>query len=95
MFKQSEGEDSPAAASALQIAAQMTRTEAGLALQVAIEAPNIFKVAALLFPRKIRALMPKVDDEGREQDFKMLFFKHVLEKLVTEEPWTLGFSTVS
>ena len=93
-FKNHEGQGSPSYAAAQQIEVQAKTSEAGFALLLATTAPNIFRVGPLLFPRKIRSLMPREDDDDDEKRTKLLFFEQVLDKLVVNSPWSLGFSTV-
>ena len=61
---------------------------------MAIETPHIFRIAPLLFPRKIRSLLPCpiTDDEDTLTAKKELFEE--LNRLAIDKPWSLGFSTV-
>ena len=74
------------------IAHQMESSEAGQVLQMAIDTPAFFRTATLLFPRKLRSLMPDLEDELSIKAKKELFKR--LDNMIVNKPWHLGFGSV-
>ncbi len=71
-----------------------TSTPAGATLQIATEFPAFFRVCALLFPRKVSAMVGPGDGGGEDGGNGCWRRLAGMDKLAREQPWKLGFSEV-
>ncbi len=56
--------------------------------------PNLFRSGHKLFPKKILSLMQSSKDEPSMWERKEMLHQ-VLDRLLQEEPWKLGFKEVN